>query len=81
MSSWRRRGGPRSLTETVSLIDRLDSGCAEGVCCDSAHSPEELQEWLQRRDFLRRRLAQAREELLILPDDADFGKFNFLLQD
>ncbi|KAJ3600190.1 hypothetical protein NHX12_031176 [Muraenolepis orangiensis] len=63
------------------LCPKLDSECPEGVCCDYAHSPEELQEWTERRDYLRRKLAKAREDMLITPHDVDFGKFNFLLQD
>lgn len=65
----------------IAMIDRLDSECPEGASCDFAHSPEELQEWLERRDFLRRKLAKAREDMLIMPDELDFGKYNFLLQD
>lgn len=60
--------------------DRFDTGCPEGVSCDSAHSLEELQEWTERRDFLRQKLAKAREDMLVMPDEFDFGKYNFLLQ-
>uniref|UniRef100_A0A8C2YZK9 Zinc finger CCCH-type containing 7Ba n=1 Tax=Cyclopterus lumpus TaxID=8103 RepID=A0A8C2YZK9_CYCLU len=63
------------------LFDRSDGGCPDGVSCDYAHSVEELQEWTERRDFLRQKLAKAREDMLIMPDEHDFGKFNFLLQD
>ncbi|XP_078140633.1 zinc finger CCCH domain-containing protein 7B-like [Centroberyx gerrardi] len=63
------------------ICPKLDSGCAEGASCDFAHSAEELQEWLERRDFLRRKLAKARGDMLIMPDEFDFGKYNFLLQD
>jgi len=62
-------------------LSRYDGGCPDGVSCDYAHSPEELQEWIERRDFLRQRLAKAREDMLIMPDELDFGKYNFLLQD
>lgn len=62
------------------MIDRLDGACPDGVSCDYAHSPEELQEWTERRDFLRQKLAKAREDMLIMPDELDFGKYNFLLQ-
>ncbi|XP_026783008.3 zinc finger CCCH-type containing 7Ba isoform X2 [Pangasianodon hypophthalmus] len=64
-----------------SLCSRLEGGCAEGVSCDYAHSEEELQEWCERRDFLRRWLEKARAEKLIAPNDYDFGKYNFLLLD
>ncbi|XP_034394534.1 zinc finger CCCH-type containing 7Ba isoform X2 [Cyclopterus lumpus] len=60
---------------------KSDGGCPDGVSCDYAHSVEELQEWTERRDFLRQKLAKAREDMLIMPDEHDFGKFNFLLQD
>ncbi|XP_041812096.1 zinc finger CCCH domain-containing protein 7B-like [Chelmon rostratus] len=63
------------------LCPKSDGGCPDGVSCDYAHSPEELQEWTERRDFLRQKLAKAREDMLIMPDEFDFGKFNFLLQD
>lgn len=62
------------------IFDRLDGGCPDGVSCDFAHSVEELQEWTERRDLLRRKLAKAREDVLIMPDEFDFGKYNFLLQ-
>lgn len=63
------------------ITDRLDGSCPDGACCDYAHSPEELQEWIERREFLRQKLAKAREDMLVMPDDFDFGKYNFLLQD
>uniref|UniRef100_A0A8C8DJL8 Zinc finger CCCH-type containing 7B n=1 Tax=Oryzias sinensis TaxID=183150 RepID=A0A8C8DJL8_9TELE len=63
------------------ICPKMDGGCSEGVSCDFAHSAEELQEWIERRDFLRQKLAKAREDMLVLPDELDFGKFNFLLQD
>lgn len=64
-----------------TLCPKLDGVCPDGVSCDFAHSPEELQEWTERRDFLRQKLARAREDMLIMPDEFDFGKYNFLLQD
>uniref|UniRef100_A0A3Q4G8S2 Zinc finger CCCH-type containing 7B n=1 Tax=Neolamprologus brichardi TaxID=32507 RepID=A0A3Q4G8S2_NEOBR len=63
------------------ITDRLDGSCPDGACCDYAHSPEELQEWIERREFLRQKLAKAREDMLVMPDEVDFGKYNFLLQD
>lgn len=63
------------------LCPKLADDCPDGMSCDYAHSPEELQEWIERRDFLRRKLARAREDMLIMPDESDFGKYNFLLQD
>uniref|UniRef100_A0A674BJ36 Zinc finger CCCH-type containing 7Ba n=1 Tax=Salmo trutta TaxID=8032 RepID=A0A674BJ36_SALTR len=81
-------GEDESLTWTyrfpglrLALCPRLESGCPEGVSCDYAHSVEELVEWQERREFLRRKLAKAREDMLIMPDEFDFGKYNFLLQD
>lgn len=64
----------------ILVIFRIDDVCPDGVSCDYAHSPEELQEWIERRDFLRQKLAKAREDMLIMPDEHDFGKYNFLLQ-
>ncbi|XP_034566449.1 zinc finger CCCH domain-containing protein 7B-like [Notolabrus celidotus] len=63
------------------LCPKLDAGCPDGVSCDFAHGAEELKEWTERRDFLRQKLAKAREDMLVMPDEFDFGKFNFLLQD
>uniref|UniRef100_A0A3Q1EYM7 Zinc finger CCCH-type containing 7Ba n=1 Tax=Acanthochromis polyacanthus TaxID=80966 RepID=A0A3Q1EYM7_9TELE len=63
------------------ICSKLGGSCPDGVSCDYAHSPEELQEWTERRDFLRQKLAKAREDMLIMPDELDFGKYNFLLQD
>uniref|UniRef100_A0A674ASM1 Zinc finger CCCH-type containing 7B n=1 Tax=Salmo trutta TaxID=8032 RepID=A0A674ASM1_SALTR len=81
-------GEDESLTWTyrfpglrLALCPRLESGCPEGVSCDYAHSVEELVEWQERREFLRRKLAKARKDMLIMPDEFDFGKYNFLLQD
>uniref|UniRef100_A0AAY5L9T6 C3H1-type domain-containing protein n=1 Tax=Esox lucius TaxID=8010 RepID=A0AAY5L9T6_ESOLU len=65
----------------INIIDRLESECPEGASCDYAHGTEELEEWQERREFLRRKLAKAREDMLIMPDELDFGKYNFLLQD
>lgn len=66
---------------SFSLCHRLEEGCPDGVSCDFAHSEEELQEWRRRREFLRRTLNKAREDLMISPDDNDFGNYNFLLHD
>lgn len=72
--------GSANLTAPI-FLDRSEGGCSDGVSCDFAHGEEELQEWTARRDFLRQKLARAREDLLIMPDDFNFGKYNFLLQD
>lgn len=66
-------------TCTMLILYRLGGGCSDGVSCDYAHSPEELQEWGERRDFLRKKLAKAKEDMFIMPDELDFGKYNFLL--
>ncbi|KAM7386464.1 hypothetical protein PAMA_009197 [Pampus argenteus] len=63
------------------LCPKLGGACPDGVSCDYAHSHKELQEWTERRDFLRQKLAKAREDMLIMPNELDFGKYNFLLQD
>ncbi|XP_030649950.1 zinc finger CCCH-type containing 7Ba [Chanos chanos] len=74
--TWTHRFPGHCFTLCPSLDD-----CPEGVSCDFAHSEAELEEWQERRDFLRRKLAKARADMLILPSDCDFGKYNFLLQD
>ncbi|XP_020782908.1 zinc finger CCCH domain-containing protein 7B-like [Boleophthalmus pectinirostris] len=71
----------RFPAKCFNLCPRLDDNCPDGMSCDYAHSPDELQEWIERRDFLRRKLARAREDMLIMPDESDFGKYNFLLHD
>ncbi|XP_057717534.1 zinc finger CCCH domain-containing protein 7B-like isoform X2 [Corythoichthys intestinalis] len=63
------------------LCTKSEGDCPDGASCDFAHSPEELQEWKDRRCFLRRKLASAKKDRLIMPDDVDFGKYNFILQD
>ncbi|KAM6905372.1 zinc finger CCCH domain-containing protein 7B-like [Xenentodon cancila] len=63
------------------LCPKLEGSCLDGVSCDYAHGVEELREWTERRNFLRQKLAKAREDMLIMPDEVDFGKYNFLLQD
>ncbi|XP_063078484.1 zinc finger CCCH-type containing 7Ba isoform X2 [Engraulis encrasicolus] len=64
-----------------ALCPRLDGVCPEGLACDFAHSEEELQEWHERRAFMRQKLAKARADMLIAPTDFNFGKYNFLLRD
>ncbi|XP_061158836.1 zinc finger CCCH domain-containing protein 7B-like isoform X1 [Syngnathus typhle] len=65
---------------SFQLCTKSEADCPEGASCDFAHSREELQEWIERRNFLRRKLDKAREDLLIMPDDYDYGQYNFLLQ-
>ncbi|XP_077412906.1 zinc finger CCCH domain-containing protein 7B-like isoform X2 [Vanacampus margaritifer] len=64
---------------SFKLCRKSEADCPDGASCDLAHSPEELQEWIERRHFLRRKLDKAREDLLIMPDDFYFGKYNFIL--
>ena len=63
------------------MTDRSAGGCADGVSCDFAHSGEELKEWTERRAFLRQKLVKAREDMLVMFDEFDFGVYNFLLKD
>ncbi|XP_041943865.1 zinc finger CCCH domain-containing protein 7B-like isoform X2 [Alosa sapidissima] len=65
----------------LSLCPRLGGACPDGHACDFAHSEEELEEWHERRAFLRRKLAKARADMLIAPTDFNFGRYNFLLRD
>ncbi|XP_043082426.1 zinc finger CCCH-type containing 7Ba isoform X2 [Puntigrus tetrazona] len=75
--AWSHRfPGPR-----FSICPRSEEGCADGASCDFAHSEEELQEWRERRDFLRRTLHRARAENLLSPTDNDFGILTFIFQD
>lgn len=65
------------------LCDRLKKGkaCPDGDKCRCAHGQEELNEWLDRREVLKQKLAKARKDMLLCPRDDDFGKYNFLLQE
>ena len=49
--------------------------------CKLAHGEQELKEWMERREFLLMKLAKARKDHLIAPNDNDFGKYSFLLKD
>lgn len=71
----------RFPAKCFELCPKLVGDCPDGMSCDYAHSPEELQEWIERRDLFRHKLAKAREDMLIMPDESDFGKYSFLLQD
>ncbi|XP_067912525.1 zinc finger CCCH domain-containing protein 7A isoform X2 [Heterodontus francisci] len=55
--------------------------CTDDENCQFAHSEAELQEWMDRREVLKQKLAKARKDHLIDPDDDDFGKFDFLIKD
>ncbi|XP_015215315.2 zinc finger CCCH domain-containing protein 7A [Lepisosteus oculatus] len=59
----------------------LKSTCIEGDNCKLAHGSAELKEWKERREFLLMKLAKARKDSLIAPNDNDFGKYSFLLKD
>lgn len=63
------------------LCPKFADHCPDGMSCDYAHGPEELQEWNERREFFKRKLKRAKDDMLIMPDESDFGKYNFLLQD
>ncbi|XP_014444177.1 zinc finger CCCH domain-containing protein 7B isoform X1 [Tupaia chinensis] len=65
------------------LCDRLQKGkaCPDGDKCRCAHGQEELNEWLDRREVLKQKLAKARKDMLLCPRDDDFGRYNFLLQE
>uniref|UniRef100_G3UF08 Zinc finger CCCH-type containing 7B n=1 Tax=Loxodonta africana TaxID=9785 RepID=G3UF08_LOXAF len=64
------------------LCDRCSGKpCPDGDKCRCAHGQEELNEWLDRREVLKQKLAKARKDMLLCPRDDDFGKYNFLLQE
>lgn len=70
------------------LIDASLAGCRflKGTCpngekCTMAHGDKELKEWVDRREFLLMKLAKAKKDHLIAPNDDDFGKYSFLLND
>ncbi|XP_067875533.1 zinc finger CCCH domain-containing protein 7B isoform X3 [Heterodontus francisci] len=55
--------------------------CPEGDNCRFAHSQSELEEWMERKDVMKMKLAKAKKDMLIAPDDNDFGKYSFLMKD
>ncbi|XP_052406751.1 zinc finger CCCH domain-containing protein 7A [Carassius gibelio] len=72
----------RFPTGTFRVCERFLLGtCTEEELCKLAHGDEELKEWKDRREFLLMKLAKARKDHLIAPNDNDFGKYSFLLKD
>ncbi|XP_067238573.1 zinc finger CCCH domain-containing protein 7A isoform X3 [Chanodichthys erythropterus] len=72
----------RFPTGTFKVCERFLKGtCTEEELCKLAHGDEELKEWMDRREFLLMKLAKARKDHLIAPNDNDFGKYSFLLKD
>uniref|UniRef100_A0A7N6BMQ7 C3H1-type domain-containing protein n=1 Tax=Anabas testudineus TaxID=64144 RepID=A0A7N6BMQ7_ANATE len=72
----------RFPTGTFKVCERfLKSTCTEDDFCKLAHGEQELKEWRERREFLLMKLAKARKDHLIAPNDNDFGKYSFLLKD
>lgn len=70
----------RFPTGNLRLCERYLKGtCTEEEQCKLAHGNEELREWKERREFLLMKLAKARKDHLIDPNDNDFGKYSFLL--
>uniref|UniRef100_A0A6Q2XWX4 C3H1-type domain-containing protein n=1 Tax=Esox lucius TaxID=8010 RepID=A0A6Q2XWX4_ESOLU len=69
----------RFPTGTFRVCERYLKGtCTEEETCKLAHGNEELKEWKERREFLLMKLAKARKDHLIAPNDNDFGKYSFL---
>lgn len=72
----------RFPTGTFKVCERFLKGtCTEDDLCKLAHGAQELKEWMERREFLLLKLAKARKDHLIAPNDNDFGKYSFLLKD
>ncbi|KAK2833225.1 hypothetical protein Q5P01_017114 [Channa striata] len=72
----------RFPTGTFKVCERFVKGtCTEDDFCKLAHGEQELKEWMERREFLLMKLAKARKDHLIAPNDNDFGKYSFLLKD
>uniref|UniRef100_A0A668AB13 Zinc finger CCCH-type containing 7A n=1 Tax=Myripristis murdjan TaxID=586833 RepID=A0A668AB13_9TELE len=72
----------RFPTGTFKVCERFLKGtCTEDDSCKLAHGNQELKEWMERREFLLLKLAKARKDHLIAPNDNDFGKYSFLLKD
>ncbi|XP_066546469.1 zinc finger CCCH domain-containing protein 7A isoform X1 [Amia ocellicauda] len=72
----------RFPTGCFRVCERFVKGtCTEGESCKLAHGEVELKEWRDRREFLLMKLAKAKKDSLIAPNDNDFGKYSFLLKD
>ncbi|MGH0114758.1 UNVERIFIED_CONTAM: hypothetical protein FKN15_046553 [Acipenser sinensis] len=72
----------RFPTGSFRVCERyLKGSCTEEDGCKLAHGKAELKEWEDRREFLLMKLAKARNDHLIAPNDNDFGKYSFLLKD
>uniref|UniRef100_A0A4W6C5F4 Zinc finger CCCH-type containing 7A n=1 Tax=Lates calcarifer TaxID=8187 RepID=A0A4W6C5F4_LATCA len=72
----------RFPTGTFKVCERFLKGtCTEDDFCKLAHGDQELKEWMERREFLLMKLAKAKKDHLIAPNDNDFGKYSFLLKD
>uniref|UniRef100_A0A668AVX9 Zinc finger CCCH-type containing 7A n=1 Tax=Myripristis murdjan TaxID=586833 RepID=A0A668AVX9_9TELE len=70
----------RFPTGTFKVCERFLKGtCTEDDSCKLAHGNQELKEWMERREFLLLKLAKARKDHLIAPNDNDFGKYSFLM--
>uniref|UniRef100_A0A672G0F0 C3H1-type domain-containing protein n=1 Tax=Salarias fasciatus TaxID=181472 RepID=A0A672G0F0_SALFA len=69
----------RFPTGTFKVCERFLKGtCTEDDLCKLAHGAQELKEWMERREFLLLKLAKARKDHLIAPNDNDFGKYTLL---
>ncbi|CAH2306925.1 zinc finger CCCH domain-containing 7A [Pelobates cultripes] len=72
----------RFPTGCFSICEKFLSGtCSDGEKCKYAHGNAELLEWNERRKVLRQKLFKVRKDQLINPDDNDFGKYSFLIND
>ncbi|KAM8930956.1 zinc finger CCCH domain-containing protein 7B [Pelodytes ibericus] len=60
---------------------RETQSCTNDANCPFAHGQEELDEWIERREFLQQKVTKARKDMLLEQSDSDFGKYNFLLKD
>ncbi|XP_069508852.1 zinc finger CCCH domain-containing protein 7B [Ambystoma mexicanum] len=60
---------------------KATKSCPDGENCRFAHGEKELLEWLDRREVLKQKLAKARRDMLLGPNDKDFGKYNFLVEE
>ncbi|KAL4659015.1 zinc finger CCCH domain-containing protein 7A [Arapaima gigas] len=74
---------PKILQEHqgIFMFLYLKGTCTEMESCKLAHGEEELKEWKDRTEFLLMKLAKARKDHLIAPNDKDFGKYSFLLKE
>ncbi|CAN0313324.1 unnamed protein product [Lampetra fluviatilis] len=71
----------RFPTGQFAVCERLGSagGCKDDGCA-YAHGDKELDEWIERRDAIRAKLEEARQQGLLPLNESNFGKYTCLIK-